>query len=109
MNTKSKMLVVAVLLNCLPLCAQTPSSMKAVVIHSYGGPEVLKYEDAPRPEPKEDEILIRVIAASVNPVDVGIRSGKYADYFHTKLPLIPGMDAAGVVKKWSQRDKVQSR
>ena len=99
MNMKSKMLIVAVLLNCLPLCAQTPSSMKAIVIHSYGGPEVLKYEDAPRPEPKEDEILIRVIAASVNPVDVAIRSGKYADYFHTKLPLIPGMDAAGVVEK----------
>ena len=73
--------------------------MKAIVIHSYGGPEVLKYEDAPQPEPKEDEILIRVIAASVNPVDVGIRSGKYADYFHTKLPLIPGVDAAGVVEK----------
>ena len=93
------MLVVALLLNSLPLFAQAPSSMKAIVIHSYGGPDVLKYEDAPRPEPKEDEVLIRVIAASVNPVDVAVRSGKYADYFHTKLPLIPGMDAAGVVEK----------
>ena len=55
--------------------------MKAIVIHSYGGPDVLKYEDAPRPEPKEDEILIRVIAASVNPVDVAIRSGKYRRLF----------------------------
>jgi NADPH:quinone reductase-like Zn-dependent oxidoreductase len=73
--------------------------MKAIVIHKYGGPEVLKFEDVPRPEPKEDEILIRVMAASVNPVDVAVRSGKYADYFHTKLPLIPGMDAAGIVEK----------
>ncbi len=49
--------------------------MKAIVIHEYGGPEVLKYEDVPRPEPKEDEILIRVMAASVNPVDAAIRKG----------------------------------
>ena len=49
--------------------------MKAVVVHEYGGPEVLKYEDAPRPEPKENEILVRVIAAAVNPVDGSIRSG----------------------------------
>ena len=47
--------------------------MKAVVIHAYGGMEVLKLEAVPRPEPKEDEILIRVIAASVNPVDAAIR------------------------------------
>ena len=64
--------------------------MKAVVLHEYGGPEVLHNEDAPRPEPRDDEILIRVVAASVNPVDVAIRSGKYAEYFHTTLPLSPG-------------------
>jgi NADPH:quinone reductase-like Zn-dependent oxidoreductase len=81
--------------------AQTaaPEKMKAIVLHEYGGPTVLHYEDAPRPEPKDDEVLIRVIAASVNPVDVAIRSGKYAEYFHTALPLIPGMDAAGIVEK----------
>jgi len=73
--------------------------MKAVVLHEYGGSEALHIENAPRPEPKDDEILIRVVAASVNPVDVAIRSGKYAEYFHTTLPLIPGMDAAGVVEK----------
>ena len=80
--------------------AQTavPEQMKAIVLHEYGGPAMLHYEDAPRPEPKDDEVLIRVIAASVNPVDVAIRSGKYAEYFHTTLPLIPGMDAAGVVE-----------
>src|SRR5947207_6427907 len=72
--------------------------MKAVVIHAYGGPEVLKLEDVPRPEPKEDEILIRVVAASVNPVDVAIRKGYLAELVG-KFPIIPGMDAAGVVEK----------
>lgn len=96
---RNKVICFAVLLNTLPLYAQTPASMKAIVMHSYGGPEVLKYEDAPMPQPKEDEILIRVAAASINPVDNAVRSGKYAEYFHTKLPLIPGMDASGVVEK----------
>lgn len=92
----------------LTLCAQarepqpspTPSAtkMKAVVLHEYGGPEALNYGETPRPKPKEDEILIRIVAASVNPVDVAIRSGKYAEYFHTALPLVPGMDAAGIVE-----------
>ena len=59
--------------------------MKAVIIHEYGGPEVLKLEDVPRPEPKENEVLVRVIAAGVNPVDALIRSGKYAKFFGTTL------------------------
>ena len=70
--------------------------MKAIVVHENGGPEVLKYEDAPRPEPKEDEVLIRVMAAGVNPVDAFIRSGRFGG---GKLPYIPGMDVAGVVEK----------
>jgi NADPH:quinone reductase-like Zn-dependent oxidoreductase len=73
--------------------------MKAVVIHAYGGPEMLKLEDVPRPEPKEDEILIRVVAASINPVDVAIRKGYLAELIGNRFPLIPGMDAAGVVEK----------
>ncbi len=73
--------------------------MKAIIVHEYGGPEVLKYEEVPRPEPKEDEILVRVIAAGVNPVDGMIRSGKFAQYFRTKLPLVPGYDIAGIVDK----------
>src|SRR6202049_3664100 len=77
----------------------TTSTMKAFVGHEYGGPEVLKYEDAPRPEPKENEALVRVIAAGVNPVDALIRSGRYAKFFGTTLPLIPGYDIAGVVEK----------
>jgi NADPH:quinone reductase-like Zn-dependent oxidoreductase len=74
-------------------------TMKAVVVHEYGGPEVLKYEDVPRPDPKHDEILVRVIAAGVNPVDRVARSEKGAQSFNIKLPAIPGYDIAGVVEK----------
>jgi NADPH:quinone reductase-like Zn-dependent oxidoreductase/imidazolonepropionase-like amidohydrolase len=73
--------------------------MKAIVVHEYGGPEVLKYEDAPVPEPKENEVLVRVIASGVNPADPLIVSGKYAKEFGTHLPLIPGYDMAGIVQK----------
>jgi NADPH:quinone reductase-like Zn-dependent oxidoreductase len=73
--------------------------MKALVIHEYGGPEVLKYEDIARPEPKDDQLLVRVIAAGVNPVDASIRSGKYAKLFGTKLLFTPGFDVAGIVEK----------
>jgi NADPH:quinone reductase-like Zn-dependent oxidoreductase len=72
--------------------------MKAIVVHEYGGPEVLKYEDVPRPEPKEDQILVRVIAAGVNPVDGLIRSGMFAKYEKAAFPMIPGADIAGVVE-----------
>ena len=76
----------------------TPT-MKAVVIHEYGGPEVLKYEDIPRPEPKDDQVLIRVIAAGVNPVDGMIRSGMFAKEGNRAFPIILGGDIAGVVEK----------
>jgi NADPH:quinone reductase-like Zn-dependent oxidoreductase len=69
--------------------------MKAIVVHQSGGPEVLKLEDAPRPQPKADEILIRVKAAGVNPVDAFIRSGRFGA---GKLPFTPGMDVAGLVE-----------
>ena len=77
----------------------TNAVMKAIVIHQYGGPEALKYEDAPRPEPKDNQVLVKVIAAAVNPVDAMIRSGKYEKAFGTTLPLIPGYDIAGIVEK----------
>jgi NADPH:quinone reductase-like Zn-dependent oxidoreductase len=73
--------------------------MKAVVAHEYGGPEVLKVDDAPVPEPKENEVLVRVMASGVNPADPLIVSGKYAKEFGTHLPLVPGYDMAGVVEK----------
>src|SRR5213592_3354862 len=77
---------------------ETPM-MKAVVAHEYGAPEVLKFEEIPRPEPKENEALVRVIASSVNPADPLTLSGKYAKEFGTHLPLIPGYDIAGIVEK----------
>src|SRR5258705_8218426 len=73
--------------------------MKAVVAQEYGAPEVLRLEEVPRPEPKEDEVLVRVIASGVNPADPLTLSGKYAREFGTHLPLIPGYDIAGVVEK----------
>jgi NADPH:quinone reductase-like Zn-dependent oxidoreductase len=97
---KTKIAVVIATLVAGSAIAQT-STMKAIVVHESGGPEVLKYEDAPRPEPKEDEILIRVMAAGVNPVDGYIRSGKFRG--GGSLPFIPGMDVAGVVEKTGAR------
>ena len=73
--------------------------MKAIVVHEYGGPEVLKYEDVPRPEPKEDQIVVRMIAAGVNPVDGMIRSGVFAKYEKAVFPAILGADIAGMIEK----------
>jgi NADPH:quinone reductase-like Zn-dependent oxidoreductase len=72
--------------------------MKAVRIHAYGGPEVLTYEEAPRPTAGDGEVLIRVHATSVNPFDCAVRAGYMAGYFKHTLPLIPGTDVAGVVE-----------
>jgi len=71
--------------------------MKAIRIHSYGGPEVLQYEDVPRPVLDDDDVLIKVHAAGVNPVDWKIRQG-YMEKMLT-LPLIPGWDVAGVIEE----------
>src|SRR5438270_8751191 len=73
--------------------------MKAVIAHEYGAPEVLKLEEVPQPEPKEDEVLVRVIASGVNPADPLTLSGKYAREWGTHLPLIPGYEIAGIVEK----------
>src|SRR5438105_9651446 len=75
------------------------ATMKAIVVHEYGGPEVLKLEDVSVPSPKEDEMLIKVFAAGVNSFDGVLRSGKYAKVFNTELPWHPGYDVAGVVEK----------
>src|SRR5437867_8403065 len=79
--------------------SKSEKKQAAIVAHEYGGPEVLKYEDIQRPEPKDDEILVRVIAAGVNAVDASIGAGKFAKVFGRRLPLIPGSDIAGVVEK----------
>ena len=85
-------------LGAVALTQINAATMKAVVAHEYGAPDVLKYEDAPRPEPKENELLVRVIACGVNPADPLVISGRLAKEFGTHLPLIPGYDVAGVVE-----------
>ncbi len=73
-------------------------TMKAVRIHAYGGPEVLVYEDAPRPEPEPGQVLIRVHAAGINPIDYKIRAGSAKNWLKHMLPLIPGWDVSGVIE-----------
>jgi len=71
--------------------------MKAIVIHQYGPPDVLKYEEVPDPQPRAGEIRIAIHAATVNRVlDVSVRAGKEAARAPV-LPLIPGVDCAGIV------------
>ena len=72
--------------------------MKAVRIHGYGGCDVLVYEDAPCPTVGEDDVLVRVHAAAVNPIDWVVRAGYVAEWFNHTLPLILGWDVSGVVE-----------
>lgn len=90
--------------------------MKAVRIHQYGGPEVLLFEDAPRPVPGFAEVLIRVHAAGVNPIDWKIRAGYLKDVRPYTFPLILGWDLSGIVEaigpgtgKFKKGDEVYSR
>src|SRR5438034_9033564 len=99
MRTLTRVTQCAFVVAFAPFTQSAEPTMKAVVIHEYGGPEVLKYEDVPRPEPKEDQILVRVIAAGVNPVDEAGRSERSAKFFGMTLPFIPGYDIAGIVEK----------
>jgi len=73
--------------------------MKAIRIHQFGPSEdVLQYEDVPVPEPKADEVLIKVEAASLNRADLGLRKGNYR-ISPEQLPVIPGREFAGTVEK----------
>jgi len=74
------------------------ATMKAVRIHAYGGPEVLVYEAAPRPEPAADEVLLRIHAAGVNPADWKTREGFFKASSNQQLPIIIGGDVAGVIE-----------
>lgn len=71
--------------------------MKAVRIHNFGGPEVMHFEDLPIPVPAADEILVRVCAASINPVDHKTREGKYPAVSRDALPVTLGRDVSGIV------------
>jgi NADPH:quinone reductase-like Zn-dependent oxidoreductase len=99
MRTLRRVVRCAFVVAFTPFTQGAEATMKAIVIHEYGGPEVLKYEDVPRPEPKEDQILVRVIAAGVNPVDGLIRSGMFGKDSKAAFPMILGGDIAGVVDK----------
>ncbi len=72
--------------------------MKAVVLHEYGGPEKLKLEDWDDPQPGAGEVLVRVAAASINPVDWKMRSGAARERFPVEFPGILGRDMSGVVR-----------
>ena len=73
--------------------------MKASVIHEYGGPEVLRYEDYPDPVLKQGEVLIRVAAAGLNPVDILERSGQTKDWRPIQFPGVIGWDLSGTIEK----------
>ncbi len=85
--------------------------MKAIVVKEFGAPEVMQLADVPTPEPKDTQVLVRVKAIGVNPVETYIRAGTYPSV--PPLPYTPGKDAAGVVEavgdgvtKWKTGDRV---
>jgi NADPH:quinone reductase len=71
--------------------------MKAIVVREFGAADVMKLEEIVTPEPQENQVLVRIKAAGVNPVDTYIRSGVYAQ--KPSLPYTPGKDGAGIVEK----------
>jgi NADPH2:quinone reductase len=70
--------------------------MKAVVVHEFGGPEVLKLEEVPTPKPTAGQLLVRIHAVGVNPYDTYMRNGSYA--VKPPLPYTPGSDGAGTIE-----------
>jgi NADPH:quinone reductase-like Zn-dependent oxidoreductase len=72
--------------------------MKAIRYHAYGGPEQLRYEDAPVPTPKATEVLVRVRATSVNPWDYKLASGAFRNMVPMEFPYIPGGEFAGQIE-----------
>ncbi len=73
--------------------------MKAIVVHQYGGPEVLKWEDYPEPAAGPGEVLVRVAATSVNPIDYKRRAGFTKDFYPINFPGQMGVDVSGTVAK----------
>src|SRR5258708_3642784 len=85
--------------------------MKAIRVHQFGGPEVMRLEETPKPQPGVGQILVRIRAAGINPVDTYVRAGTYAA--KPSLPYTPGKDAAGTVeavgegvRKFKVKDRV---
>ncbi|MFN8598528.1 MAG: NADP-dependent oxidoreductase [Anaerolineae bacterium] len=73
------------------------SMMKAVRIHSYGGVETLRHEEAPRPAAGAGQVLVKVAATSVNPFDCAVRAGYMSGWYNYPLPHTLGLDVAGTV------------
>jgi NADPH:quinone reductase-like Zn-dependent oxidoreductase len=73
--------------------------MKAIYIDHYGSTDVRCYGDVPRPKPGSGEVLIRTQATSVNPFDCAVRAGYIQGYYSYDLPLVLGLDVAGVVEE----------
>ncbi|RAO24713.1 NADPH:quinone reductase [Micromonospora noduli] len=71
--------------------------MHAIRMHEYGGPEVLRYEEAPVPVPGSGEVLIKVAGTSFNPADAVIRAGVLHHSHPVRMPHIPGTDVAGTI------------
>src|SRR5258708_32190744 len=71
--------------------------MKAIRVHEFGGPEVLKLEEVDDPQPGPGQVVVRVKAAGVNPYDTYMRAGAYGAR-NPPLPFTPGSDAAGIVE-----------
>ncbi len=85
--------------------------MQAIRVHQFGGPEVMKLEEVPDPKPSLGQVLVRLHAVGVNPVDTYVRAGTYT--IKAALPFTPGSDGAGVieavgdgVKQWKRGDRV---
>ena len=76
--------------------------MKAIVLHEYGGPEQLRYEDSDVPEYGDNEVLVRVRATSINPVDFKIRSGAVRSFMPVEFPAILGRDLSGEVAEFGR-------
>ncbi|NYF50023.1 NADP-dependent oxidoreductase [Tunturiibacter gelidoferens] len=77
--------------------------MRAVVLHEYGGPDKLKYEVVPDPVAGRGEVLVRVVATSINPIDYKMRSGEAKQHFPLELPAIIGRDLSGIVREVGER------
>jgi NADPH:quinone reductase-like Zn-dependent oxidoreductase len=77
--------------------------MKAIVISQYGGPEVLEYKDFPDPSPGPDEVLVGIVATSINPFDLKQRSGAAKAFAPIVFPGVLGLDVAGTVIRFGEK------
>src|SRR4051812_33433125 len=83
--------------------------MKAIRVHQFGEPDVLKFEDAPDPAPGPGQVVVRIKAVGVNPVETYIRAGRYGP---KEFPYTPGNDGAGIIEavwagsNWKKGERV---